>query len=154
MSVASVSQLLQNQGGGSNLTYSNYTLSNDSDKKNTGSPLIIFRGQIIPPVGTYLIYTDLRFQGYTSSGSLDNILLANVSITYNKNIPVSINSLTLSPNIETTSFSIQTSGVFVSNGISEIVVSGTVLELETSGGQFNILSNESLLPQVQLIKLI
>lgn len=154
MSVASVAQLLQNQGGGGNLTYTNYKLSNDSDKKNVGSPLILFRGQIIPPAGVYLISTNLRFEGFTSSGTLENILTANVAITYNQSIPISIDNLTLQTYINTTTFSIQTTGVFVSNGTSEIVVSGTVLELASAGGQFTILSNDSLLPQVQLIKLI
>ena len=150
MSVASVAQLLQN----SNLIYTYYKLDVDSDKKNVGSPLILFRGQIIPPVGVYLITTNIRFEGFTTGGTLENISLANVSITYNQSIPISINNLTLSTYINTTTFSIQTCGIFVSNGVSEIVVSGSVLELESSGGQFTILSNESLLPQIQLIKLI
>jgi hypothetical protein len=150
MSVASVAQLLQS----SNLIYTNYKLDIDSDKKNVGSSLILFRGQIIPPAGIYLISTNIRFEGFATNGTLENILTANVAITYNQSIPISINNLTLETYINTTTFSVQTSGVFVSNGISEIVVSGSVLELESAGGQFTILSNDSLLPQVQLIKLI
>jgi hypothetical protein len=53
--------------------------------------------------------------------------------------------------VPATYMNIQVCGIFVSDGLGELLVNGKVIELDTDGTQYNIVLANA--PQVQLIKI-
>jgi len=157
MSVASVAQLLENQGGGSsNITYTNYKLSTNTAPVSENIQTVLFSGQIIPEAGTYLINTNLRFEGYQDDSSPSNILTASISLEYSSGHGnyIIINNSTVQNISESNFFNIQSCSIFQSNGTGQIVLSCTVNSLEFINSSYNVITGNTYLPQIQLIKLI
>jgi hypothetical protein len=159
MSVASVAQLLENQSGGggsSNIIYTNYKLSTNTTPVSENIQTILFSGVIIPEVGTYLINTNLIFEGYQDDGSPSGILLASISLEYSSGHGnyIIINNSTVQNISESNIFNIQSCNIFQSNGTGQIVLSCTVNSLNDVNASYNVITGNTYPPQIQLIKLI
>jgi len=157
MSVASVAQLLKDQGGGSsNITYTNYKLQTNTTPVAENIQTVLFSGEMIPEAGTYLINTNLRFQGYQDDGSPSNIITASISLEYSSGHGnyIIINNSTVQNISESNIFNIQSCNIFQSNGTGQIVLSCTVDSLQEVDSSYNVITGNTYPPQIQLIKLI
>jgi hypothetical protein len=158
MSVASVAQLLQEQGGSGsgNIIYTNYKLQTNTTPVAENIQTVLFSGEIIPEAGTYLINTNLRFEGYQDDGSPSNIITASISLEYSSGHGnyIIINNSTIQNISESNFFNIQSCNIFQSNGTGQIVLSCTVDSLQEVDSSYNVITGNTYPPQIQLIKLI
>ena len=139
-------------GGGGTLT--TYSLSTDTPLTPVNTSTSIFATQIYPPVGTYIVSSTFQFNGYDVNGDPVNIISALGELIYAHETVSSHVIVTKTEEnaiVPSNSFTLQTCGIFTSDGLGELLVNGKVVELDTDGTQYNIIVANS--PQVQLIKI-
>jgi hypothetical protein len=139
-------------GGGGTLT--TYSLTTNTPLVPVNTLTSLFATEVYPPSGTYIVSSTVTFNGYDTNGDPVNIISAVSELIYahdsfSDHVVVTITYSNVV--IPSNTFTIQTCGIFTSDGLGELLVNGKVIELDTDGTQYNVVVANA--PQVQLIKI-
>ena len=140
-------------GGGSG-TLTTYSLTTNTPLVPVNTLTSLFSGQIYPPAGIYIVSGTVIFAGYDANADPINIISAIFNMTYAHESPsdhVTVCTIQTNVVVPASFINIQVCGIFVSDGLGELIVNGKVVELDTDGTQYNIVIANA--PQVQLIKI-
>jgi len=147
-----VNNLPISSGGGGSLKTYNLVQNTNYAAVNTSTPL--FSGQINPPAGTYIVSGTVTFAGYDANDDPINIISAQFNMIYAHGSAadhVIVSTIALNAVVLGSTFTIQACGMFESDGLGELIVNGTVIELDETGTQYNIVVANA--PQIQLFKI-
>lgn len=137
------------------ITLTTYSLSDDTPLVPVDQYTPIFSTEIYPPPGTYIVSSTFQFNGYDANGDPVNIISALGELFYAHGSPTDTVIVTKTESnilIPSSTCTIQTCGIFTSDGLGELIVTGKVIELDTDGTQYNM--SVANAPQIQLIKIV